>query len=133
MRQTKTTAATCSTPQLSAFLQGFGESHTTREHYTTDVRVSLSRRAKAFLKLMEGQLPDDVMKHLMWELASEARRDQNMLAQQLFNILIDSNQFREPEDERLWQKLDELASTVCCEADLREPVDCDADCDADWM
>ena len=104
-----------------------------REHYHTDVRHRLSRRAKAFLKLMEGQLPDDVMKHLMWELASEARRDQNMLAQQLFNILIDSNQFREPEDERLWQKLDELASTVCCEADLREPVDCDADCDADWM
>jgi len=123
MRQTKTTAATCSTPQLSAFLQGFGESHTTREHYTTDVRVSLSRRAKAFLKLMEGQLPDDVMKHLMWELASEARRDQNMLAQQLFNILINSAQFCEPKDQRLQLKLDEMAGLVCVSADLSD--DCD--------
>jgi hypothetical protein len=46
-----------------------------------------------------------------------------MLSQQLFNILIDSNQFREPEDERLWRKLDDLASLVCCEADLRDPND----------
>ncbi|MBE6255777.1 MAG: hypothetical protein E7105_09785 [Prevotella sp.] len=103
-----------------------------REHYHTDVRHSLSRRAKAFLKLMEGQLPEDVMEYVKRELASEARRDQNMIAQQLFNILIDSNQCCEPEDERLRLKLDELAGVVCCEADLREPVDWDADWDADW-
>ncbi len=103
-----------------------------REHNNSVLRHCLSRRAKAFLKLMEGQLPEDVMEYVKRELASEARRDQNMLAQQLFNILIDSAQCCEPEDERLWHKLDELASTVCCEADLREPVDCDADCDADW-
>lgn len=127
-----TTAATCSTPQLTAFLQGFGKSPS-REHYHTDVRRSLSRRAKAFLMLMEGQLPDNVMEYVALELASEARRDQNMIAQQLFNILIDSNQCCEPEDERLRLKLDELAGVVCCEADLREPMDLDADWDADWM
>ncbi len=79
--------------------------------------------------LMEGQLPEDVMKNVALELATEARRDQNMLAQQLFNILIDSAQCCEPEDERLRLKLDELADVVCCEADLREPVDWDSD----WM
>ena len=73
------------------------------------------------------------MKNVALELATEARRDQNVLAQQLFNILIDSNQFSEPEDERLRRKLDDLASTVCCEADLREPMDLDADWDSDWM
>lgn len=83
--------------------------------------------------LLEGQLPEDVMKNVALELASEARRDQNMLAQQLFNILIDSAQCCEPEDERLRLKLDELASTVCSEADLREPMDWEADWDADWM
>lgn len=81
---------------------------------------------------MEGQMPEDVMEYVKRELASEARCDQNMLAQQLFNILIDSNQCCEPEDERLRLKLDELAGVVCCEADLREPVDWDADWDADW-
>lgn len=83
--------------------------------------------------LLEGQLPEDVMINVALELAKEARRDQNMIAQQLFNVLIDSNQFCEPEDERLRLKLDELASTVCCEADLREPVDWEADWEADWM
>lgn len=129
----KNFAATCSTPQLSAFLKGFRESPVTREHYHTDVRRSLSRRAKAFLMLLEGQLPEDVMEYVKRELASEARRDQNVLAQQLFNILIDSAQCCEPEDERLRLKLDELAGVVCCEADLRDPVDWDADWDSDWM
>lgn len=128
----KNFAATCSTPQLSAFLQGFGKSHS-REPYHNDVRHCLSRRAKAFLMLMEGQLPEDVMEYVKRELASEARRDQNVLAQQLFNILIDSAQCCEPKDERLRLKLDELAGVVCCEADLREPVDWEADWDADWM
>lgn len=123
MNRKQTSAATCSTPQLSAFLKGFGKSHS-REHYNSVVRRSLSRRAKAFLKLMEGQLPEDVMKYVELKLATEARRDQNMIAQQLFNVLIDSNQFYEPEDERLRQKLDDLASMVCCNADLREPCDC---------
>ena len=132
MNRKQTSAATCSNPQLSAFLQGFGKSHS-REHYHTDVRLPLSRRARAFLMLLEGQLPEDVMKNVALELASEARRDQNMLAQQLFNILIDSAQCCEPEDERLRLKLDELASTVCSEADLREPMDWEADWDADWM
>ena len=100
-----------------------------REHYHTDVRHCLSRRAKAFLMLMEGQLPEDVMINVALELATETRRDQNVLAQQLFNILIDSAQCCEPEDERLRLKLDELADVVCCEADLREPVDWDSD----WM
>ena len=129
----KSTAATCSTPQLSAFLQGFRESPVTREPYYSDVRRSLSRRAKAFLMLLEGQLPEDVMINVALELASETRRDQNVLAQQLFNILIDSAQCCEPEDERLRLKLDELAGVVCCEADLRDPVDWDADWDSDWM
>lgn len=132
MKRKNNTAATCSTPQLSAFLKGFGKSHS-REHNNSDVRRSLSRRARAFLMLLEGQLPEDVMKNVALELATEARRDQNVLAQQLFNILIDSNQFSEPEDERLRRKLDDLASTVCCEADLREPMDLDADWDSDWM
>ena len=70
-----------------------------REHNNSVLRHCLSRRAKAFLKLMEGQLPEDVMEYVKRELASEARRDQNMLAQQLFNILIDSAQCCEPEDE----------------------------------
>ena len=83
--------------------------------------------------LLEGQLPEDVMINVALELASETRRDQNVLAQQLFNILIDSAQCCEPEDERLRLKLDELAGVVCCEADLREPVDWEADWDADWM
>ena len=122
MNRKQTPAATCSTPQLSAFLKGFGKSHS-REHYHTDVRHSLSRRAKAFLKLMEGQLPEDVMEYVKRELASEARRDQNMLAQQLFNILINSAQFREPKDQRLQLKLDELAGLVCVSADLSD--DCD--------
>ena len=90
-----------------------------REHYYTSVRHNLSRRAKALLKLMDGQLPEDVMEHLMCELASETRRDQNMLAQQLFNILIDSAQYSEPKDQRLRLKLDELAGIVCVNADLR--------------
>lgn len=122
MNSKQTSAATCSTLQLSAFLKGFGES-LSREHYHTDVRHSLSRRAKAFLKLMEGQLPEDVMEYVKRELASEARRDQNMLAQQLFNILINSAQFREPKDQRLQLKLDELAGLVCVSADLSD--DCD--------
>lgn len=129
MNRKQTPAATCSTPQLSAFLKGFRESPVMREPYYSDVRHCLSRRAKAFLMLMEGQLPEDVMKNVALELATEARRDQNMLAQQLFNILIDSAQCCEPEDERLRLKLDELADVVCCEADLREPVDWDSD----WM
>lgn len=105
-------------------MKGFREQSPSREHYITDVRLTLSRRAKAFLKLMEGQLPKDVMKYVTLELAAEARRHQNLLAQQLFNVLIDSNQFYEPKDERLRQKLDDLASMVCCNADLREPCDC---------
>ena len=94
-----------------------------REHCYTDVRPRLSRQAKALLRLIDGQLPDGVMKHLMWELASEARRDQNMLAQQLFNILINSAQFCEPNDQRLQLKLDELASLLCVSADLRDDSD----------
>lgn len=73
--------------------------------------------------LMEGQLPEDVMEYVKRELASEARRDQNVLAQQLFNILIDSAQCCEPEDLRLQLKLDELAGLVCVSADLSD--DCD--------
>ena len=94
-----------------------------REHNNSVLRHCLSRRAKAFLKLMEGQLPEDVMEYVKRELASEARRDQNMLAQQLFNILINSAQFREPKDQRLQLKLDELAGLVCVSADLSD--DCD--------
>ena len=121
MKKKNNSAATRSTTHpLNAFIEGFGNSSHTREHYNNSVRHLLSRRAKAFLRLMQGQMPRDVMEYVAWELAAETRRDQNLLAQQLFNILIDSNQCDEPEDERLRLKLDELASVVCCNVDLRE-------------
>ena len=97
-----------------------------REHYFNNIdnaRIELSRRAKSLLQLLEGQLPGNVMYILTWELATESRRDQNMLAQQLFNCLINSAQFRLPEDERLMRKLDELAGMVCEHADLKEDED----------
>lgn len=120
MTYTKISAATCSTPQLSAFLQGFRDQSLTREPYYNDVRRLLSRRAKAFLMLLEGQLSDNVMEYVTRELASEARRDQNMLVQQLFNILIEAEHVSYPEDERLSLKLDELAEMVCINIDLSE-------------
>jgi len=115
----KNSAATCSTKQGKT-KKGACDQSLTREHYYNGVRLPLSHRAKAFLKLIDGQLPDHVMEYVTRELAAETRRDQNMLAQQLFNILIDSAQCSEPEDERLWLKLDELAEMICVNIDLRE-------------
>ena len=126
----KTPAAHRSTQHATLKQGAANKSPLSREPYYTDVRHLLSRRAKAFLKLMEGQLPEDAMMLLTRELAAEPRRDQNVLAQQLFNILINSAQFYEPEDERLWLKLDDLASMVCCNADLREPSN--DECYCDW-
>lgn len=116
-------AATRSTsPDLTAFMKGFGDSHVTREHCVIyhDVRRLLSRRAKAFLKLLEGQLPDDVMKYVATEIAAETRSNQNMMAQQLFNFLIVSAQFCKFKDARLRIKFDELAEMICMNIDSND-------------
>ncbi len=123
MKRKNTSAATCSTPQLSAFSKGFRDQSLSREPYNNGVRRRLSRRAKAFLMLVEGQLPKKVMEHLTWELASEARSVQNMLAQQLFNILVEAAHVNNPDDARLSLKLDELASLVCAHLNQKTSVD----------
>lgn len=119
----KQTPAATRSNNLSAFLKGFRDQSISREHYYYNGRPLLSHKAKYLLKLLKGQLPKDVMKHLEYELASETRRDQNVLAQELFNILIDSAQFSEPEDEPLSLKLDELASVVCAHLNLNASLD----------
>ena len=72
-------------------------------------RPALTRRAKYLVKLLKSLVPDDVLSYLECELCAETRHHQNMMAERIFAILVDSLKPSSIDDSRLELKVNELA------------------------
>lgn len=72
-------------------------------------RPALTRRAKYLVKLLKSLVPDDVLVYVECELCAETRHHQNMMAERIFAILVDSLKPSSIDDSRLELKVNELA------------------------
>lgn len=72
-------------------------------------RPALTRRAKYLIKLLESIVPDDVLAYVECEFCSEARHNQNKMAEAIFAILVDSLKPIGIDESRLSLKVNELA------------------------
>ena len=79
-----------------------------RANITFFVRPNLSRRSKALINLLRPLLPEHDIEHLAHELATETRRDQNLMADEIFASLVDSSKVSGPKDPRLIVKVIDL-------------------------
>ena len=79
-----------------------------RANITFFVRPNLSRRSRALINLLKPLLPEHDIEHLAHELASETRRDQNMMVDEIFATLVDSSKVNGPNDPRLIVKVIDL-------------------------
>lgn len=70
---------------------------------------ALSRRAKYLIKFLKGLVPNDALTYLECEFCAETRHYQNMMAERIFAILVDSLKPSSIEDSRLSMKVNELA------------------------
>jgi hypothetical protein len=72
-------------------------------------RPALTRRAKYLIKLMKSLVPDETLFYVECELCAETRHNQNMMAEAIFAILVDSFKSKSVNDLRLTLKINELA------------------------
>lgn len=79
-----------------------------RANITFYVRPNLSRRSRALIKLLEPLVPEHDIEHLAHELATETRRDQNLMVDEIFATLVDSSKVNGPKDPRLIVKVIDL-------------------------
>ena len=72
-------------------------------------RPALTRKAKYLVKLLKNLVPDDVLAYVECEFCAETRHHQNMMAERIFAILVDSLKPSSIDDSRLELKVNELA------------------------
>ena len=72
-------------------------------------RPALTRKAKYLIKLLKSLVPEDTLDYIECEFCSEARYNQNLMAEAVFTILVDSLKPISIEDSRLSLKVNELA------------------------
>ena len=72
-------------------------------------RPALTRKAKYLLKLLQSLVPEDTLVYVECEFCSEARYNQNKMAEAIFAILVDSLKPISIDDSRLTLKVNELA------------------------
>lgn len=72
-------------------------------------RPVLSRRAKYLCKFLKVLVPDDALVYIECELCAETRHNQNVMAEAIFAILVDSLKPTGIDDSRLSLKVSELA------------------------
>lgn len=75
-------------------------------------RPALTRRAKYFVKLLKGLVPDDVLAYVECEFCAETRHNQNMMAEKIFAKLVAEYKFCTLDDSRLSLKVNELADML---------------------
>ena len=80
-------------------------------------RPALTRRAKYLVKLLKSFVPDDVLAYVECEFCSEARHNQNQMAEAIFAILVDSLKSISIDDSRLSLKVNELAHMLISHID----------------
>lgn len=71
-------------------------------------RPALTHKAKYLIKLMKGLVPDDALDYVEYELCSETRPNQNLMADKIFAILVEAWNSSIIEDTRLSIKVEEL-------------------------
>jgi len=72
-------------------------------------RPVLTRRAKYLVKFLKSLVPNNVLAYIECEFCSEARHNQNKMAETIFIILVGSLKPCSIDDSRLSLKVDELA------------------------
>lgn len=75
-------------------------------------RPVLTRRAKYLVKFLKGFVPDYVLAYVECEFCSEVRHNQNLMAEAIFAILVDSLKPINIDDSRLSLKVNELAQML---------------------
>lgn len=70
---------------------------------------ALTRRAKYLLKLLKSLVPEDTLTYVECEFCAETRHNQNVMAESIFTILVDSLKQSRIDDARLSLKVNELA------------------------
>ena len=70
---------------------------------------ALTRKAKYLIKLLKSLVPEDTLVYIECEFCAEARYNQNLRAEAVFTILVDSLKPISIEDSRLSLKVNELA------------------------
>lgn len=84
----------------------------TRTTIICNGRLTLTRRAKYLVKFLKGLVPDDTLVYVECEFCSEARHNQNLMAEAIFAILVDSLKPISIDDSRLSLKVNELAQML---------------------
>ena len=80
-------------------------------------RPMLTRRAKYLVKFLKNYVPDDVLVYVECEFCSETRHHQNMMAEAIFAILVDSLKPSSIDEPRLSLKVNELADMLISHID----------------
>lgn len=83
-----------------------------RAYINYNGRPSLSRRAKYFIKLLEGYVPEETLSYVYYEFGVESRRDQNDMADTIFAVLVDSPRINFTNESRLMIKVNQLAQMI---------------------